>query len=139
MYGNTHKRSMEIGKHKNKKKKKRKSRIGFKLSPKAYQLPYLLFAYDSLLFCRTNLESCQKLSTLLNRFCQSLGEIINFHKSTITFSKNATVRDRQTISYVFKITQQDNLNKCLGCPVFKGRPKVDAFLELINRTTKLQT
>ena len=37
---------------------KKKSRIGFKISPQADKLPCLLFADDSLLFCRTNLQSC---------------------------------------------------------------------------------
>jgi len=36
----------------------KKSSIGFKITPKAETIPCLLFADDSLLFCRTNLESC---------------------------------------------------------------------------------
>jgi len=36
----------------------KKSEIGFKILPQADKLPCLLFADDSLLFCRTNLQSC---------------------------------------------------------------------------------
>jgi len=35
---------------------------------------------------------------------------------------------------------QDGLDKYLGCPVFKGRPNTETFLELVNSTaSKLQT
>ena len=35
---------------------KKKASIGFKITPSAEKIPCLLFADDSLLFCRTNLE-----------------------------------------------------------------------------------
>ena len=118
---------------------KKKASIGFKITPKADKIPCLLFAYDSLLFCRTNLESCQHLDSLLNKFCQSSGQLINFHKSSLTFSKNASARDRQVVSSVFNITHQDSLGKYLRCPVFQGRPTTATFLDLVNKTSsKLQ-
>jgi len=44
------------------------------------------------------------------------------------------------MSSVFNITHQDNLSKYLGCRVFKGRPNINTFLELVNKiTAKLQT
>ena len=117
----------------------KKASIGFKITPKADKIPCLLFADDSLLFCRTNLESCRLLGNLLNKFCQSSGQLINFHKSSLTFSKNATMHDRQIASSVFNITHQDSLGKYLGCPVFQGRPKSETFLDLVNKTaSKLQ-
>jgi len=96
-----------------------KSGIGFKIAPRAEKLPYLLFADDSLLFCQTNLETCRRLSNVLSDFCRSSGQLINFHKSSLTFSKNATTHDKQVVSSVFNITQQSTLGKYLGCPVFK--------------------
>ena len=74
---------------------KKKSEIGFKIAPKVEKLPCLLFADYSLLFCRTNLELCQKLSTLLTNFCHNSGQLINFQKSSITCSKNATAHDQE--------------------------------------------
>ena len=118
----------------------KKSSIGFKITPKAEKIPCLLFADDSLLFCRTNLESCRHLSNLLSKFCQSSGQLINFHKSSVTFSKNASAHDRQVVSSIFKITHQDILGKYLGCSMFKGRPNTEMFLDLVNKTaSKLQT
>jgi len=116
-----------------------KSDIGFKITPKAEKIPCLLFADDSLLFCCTNLESCQHLGNLLSKFCQSSGQLINFHKSSLTFSKNASAHDRQVVSSVFNITHHDSLGRYLGCLVFQGRPNTKTFLDLVNKTaSKLQ-
>ena len=118
----------------------KKCGIGIKISPRAIQIPCLLFADDSLLFCRSNLESCQRLNRLLVDFCRKSGQLINFHKSSITFSKNATALDKQVVASVFNITHQDSHGKYLGCPVFKGRPKLETFSELVNKTaSKLQS
>jgi len=46
----------------------------------------------------------------------------------LTFSKNKLI-----VSSIFNITQQDNLGKYLGCPVFKGRPKTETFSEVVNK------
>jgi len=118
---------------------KKKSGIRFKISPQAEKLPCLLFADDSLLFCRTNLESCQKLMIILNFLGQQSGQLINLQKSFLTFSKNASSHDWHILSSVFSIKHQDNLGKYLGCPVFKGRLSLETFSELVNKTaSKLQ-
>ena len=106
--------------------------IGFKISPRVNKIH--LFADDSLLFYRSNLESCQRLNSLLVKFCRNSWQIINFHKSSITFSKNVTAYDKQVVSSIFDITHQDILRKYLGCLVFRGRPKLETFSELVNKT-----
>jgi len=111
--------------------RRKKCGIGVKISPRASKIPCLFFADDSLLFCRANLESCRQLSSILNNFYQNSGQLINFHKSSLTFSSNAAIHDKRIVSTydkrivssVFNIKHQDNLGKYLGCPVFKCRPK----------------
>jgi len=118
---------------------KKKCGIEVKLSPRASKIPCLLFADDSLLFCRTYLESYQELSSILNRFCQNFGQLINFNKSSLTFSSNAAAHDKQVVSSIFNMAYQNNLGKYLGDPIFKGRPKTKTFSELVNKTAgKLQ-
>jgi len=90
---------------------KKHSGIRFKISSWADKLPYLLFANYKLLFCRTNLESCQKLLGLLNNFCQRSWQLINFQKSSPIFSKNTSTHVRHVVSSVFNIKHQDNLGK----------------------------
>ena len=103
------------------------------------KLPCLLFADDSLIFCRTNLKSCQKLVIILNFFGQQSRHLINFQKSSLTFSKNVSSPDPHMVSSVFSIKHQDKLGKYLGCPIFKGRKSLETFSEVVNKTaTKLQ-
>ena len=55
------------------------------------------------------------------------------------FSKNATTHDKQIVTSVLNIIHQDNLGKCLGCPVFKGKPNLETFSNLVIKTvSKLQ-
>jgi len=113
--------------------------IGFKIAPRAEKLPRLLFADDSLLFCQTNLESCRRLSNVLSDFCCSSGQLISFHKCSLTFSKNSTTHDKQIVSSVFNIMQQTTLGKYLGCPIFQGRLTKATFSDLTNKAAaKLQ-
>jgi len=86
----------------------KKTGVGIKITPKAGKMPCLLFADDSLLFCKTNLESCRHLSKVLSDFCQFSGQLINLHKSSLTFSKNATAHDKQVVYSMFNITHQES-------------------------------
>jgi len=65
-----------------------KNGIGVKIAPIAPRIPCLLFADDSLIFCKASSQACQKLKEMLDTFCAQSGQLINFHKSNIVFSKN---------------------------------------------------
>jgi len=71
-----------------------KSGIGVKIAPSAPRIPCLLFADDSLIFCKISYQACQKLKEILDTFCAQSGQLINFHKSSIVFSKNTRFFDR---------------------------------------------
>lgn len=58
-----------------------KSSIGFKICPRGSKIPCLMFADDSLVFCKATSSTCNKLKTILDDFCAMLGQLINFHKS----------------------------------------------------------
>jgi len=46
-----------------------KSGIGIKIAPSATRIPCLVFADDSLLFCKATSQACQKLKDVLDIFC----------------------------------------------------------------------
>jgi len=115
-----------------------RSGIGIKISPRSERIPCLLFADDCLLFCKVETTTCNRLKTLLETFCSRSGQLVNYHKSTLTFSSNATSSHRQMAAGIFNITHSDSLGKYLGCPVFHKRPNTTTFRELIDKTmTKL--
>jgi len=57
----------------------RKSRIGVKISPQGTKIPCLLFADNSLLFCKANTNSCSKLKSILDSFCSMSCQLVNLH------------------------------------------------------------
>ena len=65
-----------------------KSGIGITICPKSVKISCLLFADAYLLFCKSNQQTCSTLKTIMDKFCSLSGQLVNFHKSVITFSKN---------------------------------------------------
>jgi len=118
--------------------KQRRTGIGIKLSPALERIPCLLFADDCLLFCKADHTNCTRLKNILDEFCNQSGQLINYHKSTLTYSRNATATQRQLVAGVFNITHSESLGKYLGCPIFQQRINSNLFQGLINKAaTKL--
>ena len=110
-----------------------KTGIGIKIAPATTRIPCLLFANDSLLFCKATPQACQKLKEVLDTFCAQSGQLINFHKSSIMFSKNTRNLDKQAVRGIFNIPHSSSLGKYLGCSVFQGRPTADLFQTLTSK------
>ena len=61
------------------------------------------------------------------------GQLINFQKSTLTFSKNANTAHRQLVAGIFNMSHSDSLGKYLGCPLFEKKPNCTTFQELLKK------
>ena len=107
--------------------------IGIKLAPAAMRIPCLFFADDSLIICKTSLTACRQLKNTLDLFCAQSGQLINFHKSSLIFSKNTRSIEKQTVAGIFNIPHSAAIGKYLGCPIFMGRPNADHFHPLITK------
>jgi len=110
-----------------------KSGLDVKLSHHNITIPGLFFADDYLLFCKINGHSWIKLKALLDSFCSASGQLINLHKSVLTFSGNACTTQKCLATSIFHIPQWVSLGKYLGCPVFQGRPSNTTFQQSINK------
>ena len=60
---------------------------GFSLRKGGPDLTHLLFADDSLLFCRATLEECEKVLQILESYEQASSQKVNRNKATIFFTK----------------------------------------------------
>ena len=85
------------------------SGVGVKICPTLVKISCLLFVDDCLLFCETNLESCSKLKRILNFFCSNSGQLVNYQKSALTFSRNVTATQKQLGTAIFNISHRESL------------------------------
>jgi len=116
----------------------KKSGIGVKIAPFAPRISCLLFADDSLIFCKASYQACQKLKEILDTFCAQSRQLINFHKSSLVLSKNTRFFERQVVGGIFNISHSMSIGKYLGCSLFHGRPSFDLFHHLVDKAqTKL--
>lgn len=54
-----------------------KSSVGFKIFNRGSTIPCLMFADDSLVFCKATPSACNKLKIILDDFCTMSGQLIN--------------------------------------------------------------
>ena len=80
------------------------------------RLTHLLFAEDSLFFCRATENECQTLLNNLAKYERACGQQINRAKTTLSFSKstNADIQDR--IKDMLGVTVVQQYEKYLGLP-----------------------
>jgi hypothetical protein len=57
------------------------------VAPTAPPINHLLFADDSLLFAKANVEGAAAITEILDAYCNASGQRVNFEKSSIHFSK----------------------------------------------------
>ncbi|XP_059639319.1 uncharacterized protein LOC132281652 [Cornus florida] len=90
-------------------------------------LSHLFFADDSIIFYQASIEEVQSLKHILNCYKQAFGQMINFSKSAIFFSKNTSRFIRSIISHLLGISVEGFHARYLGVPALVGRSKRDVF------------
>ena len=100
---------------------------GFSLCRRSPSLTHLLFADDSLLFCRSNVEECQKVMEVLQVYEMGSGQQLNKAKTTIFFSKSTDEASRFLIKECLGVEEIRSYEKYLGLPSLVGRNKKSSF------------
>ena len=70
---------------------------GFSLCRRGPKLTYLLFADDSLLFCRAIMEECGHVLDILKNYEEALGQKVNRDKTSLFFSKSIPNETKSSI------------------------------------------
>ena len=89
---------------------------GFSISKISPTLTHLLFADNSLLFCRSNAKECEKVLEVLQIYEKSLGQQINKAKTIVFFSKSTIEEKRQMIKNILGVEEIQSYEKYLGLP-----------------------
>ncbi|KAG7547788.1 Ribonuclease H domain [Arabidopsis suecica] len=106
---------------------------GIRVSLGSPRVNHLLFADDTMFFCRSDENSCQTLLKIIKRYELASGQLINKTKSSITFSAKTHVSLREKAHQTLGMQQVGGLGKYLGLPEFFGRKKKDMFNLIIDR------
>lgn len=100
---------------------------GVKIAPKSEPISHLFFAHDCLLFLKVDLVECRNLLDTIYIFSKASGQIINFEKSGVFFSKKVEPKHKRMMSKLLKINQIDLKDSYLGAPLFPDRSKIKTF------------
>ena len=100
------------------------------------RLSHLLFADDSLIFCRALQSDSMALKEILHNYEMASGQQLNFEKSALFFSKNTPQQIKEDISTILGTSLTSNFGKYLGLPPLIGRKKRQAFEEIKTRIWK---
>lgn len=100
---------------------------GIKLSRSCPGLSDLFFADDALFFLKANAPNCLALKEIIEVFCSTSGQSINYEKSSVFFSSNTLVNTREAIAEVLSIPVNENLGVYLGLPTLWGSSKRKAL------------
>ncbi|XP_031116020.1 uncharacterized protein LOC116019789 [Ipomoea triloba] len=90
-------------------------------------ISHLFFADDSLLFFKANAQEAGVIKQCLVDYESMSGQVVNFHKSSVCFSRNTSVVAREEVATVLGVVQAPNFGKYLGLLSFIGREKRAVF------------
>ena len=94
------------------------------------RLTLLLFADDSLIFCRTLENECQALLEVLAKYERVSSQMINKTKTTLFFSKSTNHDMQLLIKDALGVLVVQHYEMYLGLPSFIGREKKDSFANI---------
>ncbi|XP_058774622.1 uncharacterized protein LOC131648906 [Vicia villosa] len=119
-----------------KKAARKKEVYGIKVARKSPMITHLFFAEDSLLFARANLEEANRIKEILQIYERASGQVVNFNKSEVSFSKNVGDVTRANIRNGLSVSSVPNHSKYLGLQVIFGRSNKVVFSMVVERVWK---
>ena len=104
-----------------------KSLEGFSLCKFGPKISHLLFADDSLLFCRVMVEDVSKILEILGKYERASGQKLNADKTTIFFDGNVSDEAKLQVQSLLGVPKIKEYEKYLGLLAFMGRRKRASF------------
>lgn len=109
---------------------------GISIATNASAISHLLYAGESILFCRANPEEATTIMNIPKIYQEASGQKINMDKSEMVFSPNISQDIINQFQANLPIKISNNINKYLGMPTHFGRFKASDFNFIMDRILK---
>ncbi|KAM1018306.1 hypothetical protein TB2_039772 [Malus domestica] len=100
---------------------------GISICANAPSINHLLFADDSLLFCRAIEAECHHISELLLTYKLASGQQVNLAKSEVCLSKNVKRAIQLKLANALGVQRVERHERYMGMPTLVGRNKSACF------------
>lgn len=111
-----------------------KGRItGLKRARASPAISHLLFADDSLFFCRADVQQCAELIRIINLYGRASGQQLNPSKSSILFSTKVGQEVKAATKQILGISKEGGMGMYLGLPEKICGSKRQAFAFIRDR------
>lgn len=98
---------------------------GISIARGAPKISHLFFVDDSFIFIKANQTESATMKQTLDIYGKASGQIINYHKSAVSFSTNVDRIMREQVKNILQINREGVDGNYLGLPAIIGRNKRD--------------
>ncbi|KAF7153626.1 hypothetical protein RHSIM_Rhsim01G0011800 [Rhododendron simsii] len=105
----------------------RKSIHGIRINRGSPPVSHLLFADDTMVFCKASRKELEHVSGILRDYRNASGQLINLQKSAMFFSKNTGPILKSELSALMAIPVRTDLGRYLGLSAENGKSKTELF------------
>ncbi|XP_019097444.1 PREDICTED: uncharacterized protein LOC109131210 [Camelina sativa] len=110
------------------KKAEREKRLtGISIARDCPSISHLLFADDSLFFCKAEESECKVVMDIIGNYGKASGQEVNLEKSSIMFGKKVPADVRSRIKIVIGISREGGMGSYLGIPENLQGSKTEVF------------
>ncbi|CAL1404087.1 unnamed protein product [Linum trigynum] len=110
---------------------------GIRLNARCPILTHCLFADDTVIFGKADLQEAEKILDLIREYGAITGQEVNINKSSVFFSANVPDVDKAAIIGHIGFASSNCHTKYLGVPTEWGNSKKETFQFLIQRMEKM--
>ena len=96
-------------------------------------ISHLLFADDSVFFCKAQKDECKTILRILKEYDVISGQLINFQKPLIQFGHKIEESGRQELRDILGIQNLGGMRSYLGLPENLGGSKIQVFVFMWDR------